>query len=58
MIGVYVDLIEGMLFFSKNDRVFGIAYKSKELLKQELYPACCCLSKDDAFEILMPTPED
>lgn len=57
-IGVYVDLIEGTLFFSKNGYVHRIAFKTDKLLKCELYPACCCLSKGDEFKFLMPSPED
>ena len=57
-VGVYVDLVNGELFFSKNGKVFGTAYKNEEFLKNELYPACCCLTKGESFELLSPMPED
>jgi hypothetical protein len=63
-IGVYIDLIEvifqtltslqGLIFYSKNGKVFGDAFRDPELLKQELYPACCCLTKGESFELLFP----
>ena len=42
VIGVYVDMVEGRLFFSKDGQVFPTAYENKEFLKLELYPACSC----------------
>ena len=44
VIGVYVDLVEGRLFFSKNNTVYDIAYEGLYLLNQSFYPACCCLT--------------
>ena len=57
-VGVFVDLESGNLFFSKNGKVYGVAYNTKDFLTGELYPACCCLSKDEAFELVMAQPED
>ena len=57
-IGVYVDLIDGKMFFSKDSKVFPAAYESKEFLKLELYPACSCFLVGEKFELLMPVPED
>lgn len=53
-----MDLVNARLFFSKNDKVYGVAYETKEFLQGEIYPACCCLSKDESYELLMPQPED
>ncbi len=58
IVGVFVDLVAPRVFFSKNGKVFGTAYDSKEFLTGDLYPACCCLSKDEGFELVMPQPED
>lgn len=57
-VGVFVDLITPLLFFSKNGKVFKTAYDTKELLAGGLYPACCCLSKDEAYELMIAQPED
>ncbi len=57
-IGVFIDLVASVLFFSKNGKVFKTAYDTKEFLTGDLYPACCCLSKDESYELLMPQPED
>ena len=53
-----MDLVASRLFFSKNGKVFPVAYETKEFLTGDLYPACCCLSKDEAFELVMAQPED
>ena len=60
MIGVYVDLVEGFLFFSKNGTVFEKNAFSSEALKgnQRFYAAACCLSKNEMFELLEPPAED
>ena len=58
VIGVYVDLVEGRIFFSKNGEMFPTAFEGLEFLDQEFYPACCCLTKNESFEALMPQPED
>ena len=57
-IGVFVNLVDSLIFFSKNGKIFKTAYNTKEFLKSDLYPACCCLSKDESYELLMPQPED
>ena len=57
-VGVYVDMVEGVIFFSKNDKMFGDAFRVKELLTQEVYPACSCLTKGESFELLYPQCED
>ena len=44
VIGVYVDLIDGKLFYSKNKEIFKIAFSGPELLKDDFYAACCCLT--------------
>eukprot|EP00347_Sterkiella_histriomuscorum_P015071 403358421 len=58
VIGVFVDLVEGKLFFSKNGKIFKDAYRDEELTKQPLYPACSCLTKGESFELLFPACED
>lgn len=58
VIGVYIDSIEGRLFFSKNSEVFETAYEGPELRGCEFYAACSCLTKDESFELLYPQPED
>ena len=54
IVGVYVDLIEGRIFFSKNGEVFPTAFEGNMLLNQEFYPACCCLTKGESYEVLLP----
>ena len=58
IVGVYVDMIEGKLFFSKNVTVFPVAYESKDFLNMKLYPACSFFQEGESFELMMPTPED
>ena len=58
IIGVYLDLVDGRLFFSKNGKIFPVAYEKKEFLKMDLYPACACFQDGESFELLMPMPED
>lgn len=58
VIGVYVDTIDGRVFFSKNGEVFETAYQGPELRNQEFYAACSCLTKEESFELLYPQPED
>lgn len=53
-IGCYVDLIDGRIFFSKNGEILGSAFEGEELLNCEFYAACCCLTKDESFELLFP----
>lgn len=55
MIGVYVDLAEGALFFAKNGKIFTKnAFEGTALLKRQFYPAACCLTKNEMFEVLEP----
>ena len=56
-IGVYVDTVDGKVFFSKNGRVFETAFEGPEL-QADIYAACACLTKDESFELLYPQPED
>ena len=58
LIGVYVDLVEGKISFSKNGVAFPVAYQNKDFLTLELYPACCSIKKDDVFESSKAYPED
>lgn len=58
VIGVYVDLVEGRIFFSKNGEILGEAFSGEELLDGNFFAACCCLTKDESFELLFPQPED
>ena len=51
---MYLDLIEGKLFFSKNGEIFGTAFTGDEFLYNDFYAACCCLTKDESFELLFP----
>jgi len=53
-IGCYVDLVEGVVFFSKNGLVFGDAFRGDYLMNKTFYPACCCLTKGESFEVLVP----
>ncbi len=53
-----MDLVTSLVFFSKNGKVFKTAYDTKEFLTGELYPACCCLSKDESYELVLSQPED
>ena len=57
-IGVYVDLVEGRVFFSKNGEVFPTAFEGPDLLSAEFYPACCSLTVDEKFKVVSPLPED
>jgi len=58
-IGVYVDLVGGALFFSKNGKVFAQnAFDGEALRQHTFYPAACCLSKNEMFELLEPQAED
>ena len=55
MIGVYADLAEGVLFFSKNGKVFAKnAFEGAALLEKQFYPAACCLTKNEMFELIEP----
>ena len=58
IIGVYVDLVDGRIFFSKNGEVFGTAFEGSNFLYDDFYPACCCLTKGESFESVLPLPED
>ena len=56
-IGCYVDLVAGHMFFSKNGQIYSDAFVgNKTLLNPEkiFYPACCCLTKGESFELLVP----
>lgn len=60
IIGVYVDLVKGVLFFSKNGKIFGDAFSGLQFLikSKVFYPACSCLTKEESFEVLYPRIED
>jgi len=58
IIGVYLDLVDGRLFFSKNGEVFPTAYEGEEFLNTDFYAACCCLTKSESYELMLPQPED
>ena len=53
VIGVYLDTIEGRMFYSKNGVVFETAFFGPEV-KGEFYAACSCLTKDESFDLLYP----
>ena len=57
-IGVYVDLVEGRLFFSKNGEVYPVAFEGEDFIDQSFYASCCCLTQNESFELLFPQPED
>jgi molecular chaperone DnaK (HSP70) len=59
-IGVYVDLVKGVVFFDKNGRVYGDAFASWRFTDPTnvFYAACSCLTKDETFEVLYPRRED
>ena len=59
IIGVYVDLVEGILFFAKNGEVVPKnAFEGPILRDREFYPAACCLTKNEMFELIEPAGED
>ena len=58
VIGVYVDLIDGKVFYSKNGEVFKTAFSGLDLLMGDFYAACCCLTELESFELVMPRAED
>ena len=58
VIGVYLDMVEGRLFFSKDGRVFPVAYEGSVLLQTKLYPACSLYLETESFRLLPPVPED
>ena len=59
MIGVYVDLVDGILFFSKNGDIFTKnAFQGSALLSNKFYPAAACLSRNEMFELIEPQAED
>ena len=61
VIGVYVDLVDGVIFFSKNGVVMERnAFVGDKLLRdgQTFFPAACCLSKNEMFELIEPSAED
>ena len=49
VIGIYVDLEVGKLFFSKDGVVFPTAFDNSKFLEMELYPACSCLLVNESF---------
>ncbi len=57
-VGVYVDMVKGLLFFSKNNKVFPVAYENKDFLSMQLYPACSFFQDGESFALTLPTPED
>lgn len=57
-IGVYVDLQEGKLIFSKNDKVFSPVFEGLIDTDRQYLAAACCLAKDESFELLEPSSED
>lgn len=58
VIGVYVDLVDGKLFYSKNGKIFKTAFSGTEFLNTDFYAACCCLTQYESFELVLPSPED
>ncbi|CDW71638.1 spry domain containing protein [Stylonychia lemnae] len=58
VIGVYVDMVVGRIFFSKDGRVFGSAFEEPKFLEMELYPACSCFNPGEQFQLKMLMPED
>ena len=59
VIGVYVDLVDGILFFSKNGDIFTKnAFQGTALLSNKFYPAAACLSRNEMFELIEPQAED
>lgn len=58
-IGVYVDLVSGLIFYSKNGNVYSNnAFAGSALLDKQFYPAACCLTKNEMFELVEPAVED
>ena len=53
-IGVYVDLIKGVIFFSKKKmnnefEIYPVAFDSPSLKLVDFYVACSCLTKEESF---------
>jgi hypothetical protein len=58
---VYVDLVDGCLFFAKNGIIYDDAFRGNKSLTdptKTFYAACCCLTKEESFEMLVPEGED
>ena len=54
-----MDLMECVVFFSKNGTVFEQnAFEGEALRGKTFFPAACCLSKNEMFELLEPEAED
>ena len=53
-----MDLEEGKLIFSKNNKVFGSVFEGLIDPEREYVAAACCLAKEDSFELLEPSAED
>ena len=61
MVSVYVDLVEGCLFFAKNGKIYDDAFRGSDSLTDPtkiFYAACCCLTKGESFEMVVPEGED
>jgi len=58
VVGCYVDLIEGKIFFSMNGTIYKDAFMGIDLLDKVFYATCACLTKDEAFEVMVPACED
>uniref|UniRef100_A0A7S3I2R6 B30.2/SPRY domain-containing protein n=1 Tax=Favella ehrenbergii TaxID=182087 RepID=A0A7S3I2R6_9SPIT len=59
IIGVYVDLADGVVFYAKNGAVVAKnAFEGAALQGRKFYPAACCLTKNEMFELLEPAVED
>ena len=62
VIGVYVDLADGIIFFSKNGKIVPEnAFSGAKLRPTDgtvFSPAACCLSKNEMFELIEPQAED
>ena len=58
VIGVYVDMINGQIAYSKNGTYLGVAFEDTQLSEGELYPAVATINEKDEFEVCYPQPED
>jgi len=58
IIGVYLDMIEGTLSFSKNGKLLGEAFKNDDLKKGDLVAAVAPFSTGDIVTLNMAVLED
>ncbi|TNV76303.1 hypothetical protein FGO68_gene7058 [Halteria grandinella] len=58
IVGVYLDMIEGTLAFSRNGVYWGVAFTSEEFKKGVFYPAVAPIYQNDTVITMNPPRED